>query len=172
VTNKQKIVALAKVMGWKPRVVALTSAVFDAPDGKAYDWPGNWNPLESIADAWMIVDRMKEKHDLKLQLERTRTCWKCGFTDFGSDLPSGSSFYAISQTAPLAICEAIFKAFTDPVTPLEALRNIELFLAEELAVRKGSYEPDPTPFGQALIDDAQKALDIAREAIRAAGGAE
>jgi hypothetical protein len=52
---------------------------------------------------------------------------------------------------------------------LEALEAIELFLAEELAVRKGSYEPDPTPFDQALIDDAQKALDIARDAIKAAG---
>jgi hypothetical protein len=55
------------------------------------------------------------------------------------------------------------------VTALEALRKIEPFLAEELAVRKGSYEPDPTPFEQALIDDAQKALDIARDAIKAAG---
>jgi hypothetical protein len=43
------------------------------------------------------------------------------------------------------------------VTALEALRKIEAFLAEELAVRKGSYEPDPTPF------------DLARDAIRAAG---
>jgi hypothetical protein len=55
------------------------------------------------------------------------------------------------------------------VTSLEALRKIEPFLAEELAVRKGSYEPDPTPFERALIDDAQKALDIARDAIRSAG---
>jgi hypothetical protein len=104
VTERQKINALAELMGWKPRVVALTLAVFDAPDGKGYYWPGNWNPLEFIADAWMIVGRMKEM-GWYLRLETD-----INLAQFIRKDNTAIKRAILADTACLAICEAALQA--------------------------------------------------------------
>lgn len=60
-TDREIVVALAeKAMGWKARAVALTTGIFDDPDGGTLHWPNTFNPLESIADAWMVVEKMRD----------------------------------------------------------------------------------------------------------------
>lgn len=48
---------------------------------------------------------------------------------------------------------------------LDALRDAEAFIAEELKVRESSYLPTPTDDEQADLADAQRVLDSVRAAM-------
>jgi hypothetical protein len=82
--KRDLLVRLAEgVMGWKPEYVENFKA---------------WNPLESIADAWMLVDALAAK-GVYLELSQGPRGWDARFDDPPSDWSGG-------DTAPMAICLA------------------------------------------------------------------
>jgi hypothetical protein len=119
VGDAEIIIALTqKVMQWKvtnpgphPRG-HLFSYELKTPEGKTLycrdgmgSLPGScWNPLESIADAWMIVERM---YELGWTWEISRTANpKCVF--YSDREPFVACSFA--ESAPRAICLAALKA--------------------------------------------------------------
>jgi hypothetical protein len=88
-TDRDIIIRLAtEVMGWNIRAVALTSGIFDAPDGGTHCWP-KWNPLESWDDVMEMQSAFGEKNPLEYArclmaiLDPTKTglsnqlAWRC-----------------------------------------------------------------------------------------------
>jgi hypothetical protein len=120
-TDKQKIVALAELMGWKVRAADEGIIVADPPTPESFPvllfgrnaCLSRWNPLESIADAWMIVDRMAQLGwwaQLQTPADGSASYW-CGFTSVGFTAWNGKpDYWQDAATMPLAICEAAIQA--------------------------------------------------------------
>lgn len=67
-TEEQIVLTLAtKVMGWDKIYDPGLGVEFWVADWMKGDTPylpiENWNPLQNIADAWMIVERFKNEND-------------------------------------------------------------------------------------------------------------
>lgn len=116
------IVTLAtEVMGWKA-FHGYVSAFPGYPvlvekrdRWRFYDKDGvgsAWNPLESISDAWMIVERMRENWYVRLEdTEGSEGLnWEAHFDPGMVKMRSISTASARADTAPRAICEAALKA--------------------------------------------------------------
>lgn len=109
-TDREIVIHLAeKVMGFKARAVALTSGVFDAPDGCVHIWPKNWNPLESIADAFEVVVAM---HGLGWWMRMEGPAYEGNGYDvfFHTIERPRKERHANSETAARAICLAAVEA--------------------------------------------------------------
>jgi hypothetical protein len=112
-TDREKVRILAEgVMGWSvfdhsewmrfwPKEPGAKCRMYD-PEGGT----GNWNPLESIADAWMVVEKLSTTEPNGFCIYRAATNevperrWLAEF--------AGCEVW--SDTAPRAICEAALKA--------------------------------------------------------------
>lgn len=111
-TDQNREVA-EKVMGWtwrpakgldfygQGKMPAFSAAWLDQDDVVA-GWE-NWNPCNNIADAWMVVERMRELGH-RLHLEELNNGWKALFYE------NGYKGRAIAETAPLAIVKAALAA--------------------------------------------------------------
>lgn len=67
--DRELVGKAAKVMGWPTELFGEVLIIRPACQLQSYIWIENhnpntmatlWNPLERIADAWMLVDRMRE----------------------------------------------------------------------------------------------------------------
>jgi hypothetical protein len=117
-TDKDLIIAAAKeVMGWTVYTSGRGSAVAVSPQEDEMDrilatthpWESvEWNPLGSIADAWMLVERMREKgrHCLILR------SYESGLTvaSFYLGPHDRSDLSATDMSAPRAITLAALRA--------------------------------------------------------------
>nr|WP_278430329.1 hypothetical protein [Brevibacillus laterosporus] len=91
-TEQQIIKTLAtKVMGWRIDTPYWSKKTVWVKSSTQYDWIENWNPLENIADAWMIVEKFKNGDPIL----------RAKFAVF---LP-----VLIYEIEPKAICEAAMK---------------------------------------------------------------
>ena len=76
----------------------------------------NWNPLENIADAWEIVDKL-ETENFIMNLSNPmngQVKWLCDFykpADVFNKLPQYNEVDA--ETAPRAICKAVLRVVND-----------------------------------------------------------
>jgi hypothetical protein len=110
-TDRQKIVALAEVMGWKVGAVRQAVIALYGIDGRAYYWPTTWNPLKIISDAWMLVEKLTEigwASDIAIRPfeEKPDLRFVChGYITHPPVRPS--NFCGYGATAPRAICEAV-----------------------------------------------------------------
>jgi hypothetical protein len=100
-----------KVMGWHN--------FFNPRNGKETWWvqveggtyqhvKENFNPSTNISDAWQVVEKLRNEHELEVIIE-TRECQ----TEVKAKGRLGgwiSDLYGIAETAPLAICLASLKA--------------------------------------------------------------
>jgi Phage ABA sandwich domain len=88
-TNQQIIETLAtKVMGWK--VLILDETVYV---GGETGYCRIWNPLQNIADAWMIVQKMAKADPVA-----------------SHKFQEALSMYCIYDITPERICQAAWKA--------------------------------------------------------------
>lgn len=99
-TDEQIIRTLAEeVMGWERSHHAT-------PDSS---WGGNWNPLTSIADAFMVVEKIGG-----LDLIKVDSGWMVGdgsegFSTDGGFVEMQLENHAIAETAPRAISLAAYR---------------------------------------------------------------
>jgi hypothetical protein len=107
VSDTEMVVFLAeKAMGWKTSEFwwAIPEGMYVAVGGRR---PGKiWNPLISIADAWMVVERMREKRfSPTFQWPSNRALFSASFLGLNGE-------YACEwdAEAPRAICLAAVKA--------------------------------------------------------------
>ena len=113
-TDRELVIALAeKVMGWHTH--AISERMWFT--GTNSIPKGNWNPLESISDAWMIVERIREivPKQTTTQTYAFQLCqtgipgeWTASFTV--NDFDWSHQATAEADTAPRAICLAGIKA--------------------------------------------------------------
>ncbi|MCR8983206.1 BC1872 family protein [Brevibacillus laterosporus] len=108
-TEQQIIVTLAtKVMGWKQ---------YDETDFWFGD-NGNlfnsslWNPLQNIADAWQLMEKLKQRYFCEVVMtegEDGYYHWMARFTEVLESPYQVNRFKAIEKTAPAAISKAAYK---------------------------------------------------------------
>jgi len=92
--ERQLIDALAQVMGWE----VDRNGFFDGE----YVRP-NWNPLQNIADAWMLVEKLTERADFALEKDCDSSGWICEVTLALNYVRVGKG-----ETAQEAICNAVY----------------------------------------------------------------
>lgn len=109
-----------KVMGWLPHFRNTAFYVETENEGKVIDHHvcavDMWRPSTSIADAWKVVDHLRELRQttggywLSLQQIAGRDAkWRAGFT-FGGMAVRHVPVYAEGYSAPEAICKAALLA--------------------------------------------------------------
>lgn len=125
-TDQEIIVAVAeKVMGWKAypldsyndyrlyeqnRLIENVNRewVFfpaSATHSEAHAAAKPWNPLESVASAWMVVENLAESRSVRVTSHFPG--WRCVVMEHGSGDELGRE---VADTAPRAICLAALKA--------------------------------------------------------------
>lgn len=121
-TDREIITHLAtKVKGWDARAVALTSGIFDAPDGSVHVWPRNWNPLESIADAFDVQQHAMESPERRRSYTRwlNRIAWDITTDRNGRDwamINASARHRCIALLATYGI-DALLSEKQEPQTP-------------------------------------------------------
>lgn len=101
-TEQQIIEALAvKVMGWEKR--DLQELGYWYHEGKVVCRRGNWNPLQNIADAWQVVEKLRQS--LSVRIESHSDGWYVELKNH-IDLPISGE----GKTAQEAICKAAMEA--------------------------------------------------------------
>ena len=105
-TEQQIIETLAtKVMGWEKAV---------ATDGKEYwdngkfcggIWLRDWNPLQNIADAWQVVEKLLEGY-LHFDLSTDEDGWWATFKMVDKTFIDTKEWEASGDTPQEAICTA------------------------------------------------------------------
>jgi hypothetical protein len=103
ITEQQIIETLAtKVMGWERKFDSYTRKHYYATDKKGWVWDGHWNPLQNIADAWQVAEKLfiavipqagYPPEDMK-------------FLAIIDNEPIGPRYEVYAETAPNAICKA------------------------------------------------------------------
>lgn len=75
-----------------------------------FDMQDAFNPSESIADAWLVVEKMTKENGISLG--KAGDNWECCIsTSEGRFLQTGGvDVFATADTAPMAICLAALKA--------------------------------------------------------------
>jgi hypothetical protein len=114
-----RIRVAVEVFGWRetdkrlpghdPNWLAYEAPWYEAPDGSIFHYTHMPDYPRKIADAWLVVEKLRERGLM----------WRGGyFTEFGCDIGFGFAeqgaeevtFKASADTAPLAICLAALKA--------------------------------------------------------------
>lgn len=137
--REQNVVKLAeRVMGWTEDVSrrhrdyrlwrrpgkCCINTWKDAPGGHIN--PHCWNPYESIADAWMLVERIQglpcsDDFNWCVTLYGTTGDWCCRIhhpIDVGEEEPDFGKLYCeYGKTAPEAICAAALAALSESIKP-------------------------------------------------------
>lgn len=109
-SDREKIIQLAEIMGWKLRAVALTSGIFDLPDGRVRVWPNGWNPLVDLNDAMGVSERCGRFDMISVDDGWMVGDGRGGFSSSEGVVEMTLSPFAIAETLPLAICEAALKS--------------------------------------------------------------
>jgi hypothetical protein len=112
-TDTEIIELLAReVMGWVADDPTCWKDSFGkivaGRDGWSVDGVLPWNPLESIADAWMIVEKMADHHKDSFRLHSFGGKESQANFKFGGSSVIGT--YTKADTAPRAICLAALSA--------------------------------------------------------------
>lgn len=130
--KREMIVALGtRVMGWKLHA-RNTAHWTDAGKEQSCDYVvrawtdgmGSWNPLENIADAWMLVDEFRKRYGAKVVLAQAGTSnqsacyfvdgtWSIGrnMHDVPDDPCDDRCFgWAVGDSVTEAICSAALRA--------------------------------------------------------------
>jgi|GEM_PF-1341133 len=110
--NEQQIILTlaTKIMGWKRYG---ETEFWHGENGNLFD-PSLWNPLQNIADAWMIIEKLKDNFD-SVYVGHTSDGWYCQFQsmlppkEFGA-LFSTEDYDGEGKTAQEAICKAALEA--------------------------------------------------------------
>lgn len=106
-TDREIIQHLAeKVMRWRVIALGLTSGIFDSDPGELHGtrhWPDNFNPLESIYDAFEVQSKVLSSE--KRRLYTTAIIDYC----FDEQVAGGLVSFCLSAT-PRQRCLAMCKA--------------------------------------------------------------
>jgi len=106
-TEQQIIETLAtKVMGWKIDGVAYVKA--DNPDYMVGVQVANWNPLQNIADAWMLVEKLY----IGVIPQSPGAPEDMKFLAVLETHPYDSNIEVYAKTAQEAICKAALEVLT------------------------------------------------------------
>ncbi|WP_035290176.1 BC1872 family protein [Brevibacillus thermoruber] len=105
-TEQQIIETLAtKVMGWKQVNLGLSIIWVDADGRDVSAQVDSWNPLQNIADAWMIVERLNTEfyfEIFRIALSVSESGKEPFVAYFGAEC-------AVAETAPKAISMAAYQ---------------------------------------------------------------
>lgn len=97
-----------RVMGWKTREQEGHLMVENNPGCGDLAWTPHWEPSTSIADAWLVVEAMREKGWWMYCELSDKGAW-VGYTTFGG-ISKGDPPGVLASTMPEAICRAALTA--------------------------------------------------------------
>jgi len=108
--EQQIIETLAtKVMGWTTK--SESSNFWLDSDGQLRP-KHNWNPLQNIADAWMLMEKLKQRYFCEVAMTETEDGywhWMARFIEVLEAPYRVNTFKAVEKEAPRAIGMAAYK---------------------------------------------------------------
>jgi Phage ABA sandwich domain len=101
-----------KVMGWEPFYDDGDLISFVTEFGTLFfsdDDESEWNPTIDIADAWQVVEKLKNTGDVLIAKDFDDNQWEVEITIWQNE-SIHKHFVVKAETAPLAICLAALKS--------------------------------------------------------------
>lgn len=118
-TEQQIIESLAtKVMGWTKHEVELDMTdgskqrFFDSWRLKGTEVAVHWNPLQNIADAWMLIEKLRQRYFCEVAMTETDDGywhWMARYIEVLESPYRVKTYKAVEKEAPMAISMAAYK---------------------------------------------------------------